>query len=375
MKFKRLQSTPEWHQWLRESLNSGEDPQKLFDILVRNEFLPSSIRKAMGEQYPREKGQELEPSEPKSIFIALAALNEEFLEFTLDGLFNRALYPEFISVGLVDQTFDDNRAWLLKKSYWKQIRYLAISPMDSQGLSWARNITFSLYQDEDYLLQIDAHTLFDLEWDRRLVEAYKQLETLAAKPILSTYPPSFEFDRSGKPFKVDDLEVLRGQVLLIEKNPEDTITRESISWRFQGRYVPTDGPREGYAISGGFLFTLGAFVDQIPYDPMMYFQDEKNLALRAYTHGWTIYHVPFEMIPLFHLYRKPDDGRDASLHWHPDVDRKRKIKAGELSLGATIRLTSIIRGEVTGPYGLGNERSLAQFCQFSQIPYDTVYGK
>jgi len=31
----------------------------------------------------------------------------------------------------------------------------------------------------------------------------------------------------------------------------------------------------------------------------------------------------------FHLYRKPDDGRDAL--WHPDIDRKHKIKAGDLT--------------------------------------------
>ncbi len=374
MKSKRLQSRPEWHAWLRESLNKGDDPAKLFDILIRNEFLPSSIKKAMGEFYPHDKGGVLEPQEPKSIFIALAALNEEFLEFTLDGLFNQAMYPEFITVGLVDQTHDDNRAWLSKKSYWPRIRYVAMSPLDSQGLSWARNIAFSLYHGEDFLYQIDAHSLIEPEWDRRLVESYQKLEKMAPKPILSTYPPSFEFAPDGSPIKIDKVEILEGQAVIIGRNPDDQMTRESIGWRFQGGYHHIDQPKEGFAISGGFFFARGSFVYEVPYDPMMYFQDEKNIALRAYTNGWTIFHVPIEEIPLFHLYRKPNDGRAASLHWNPEVDRQRKIKSGELTLLSTMRLTDIICGRVKGPYGLGDKRSLTEFCQFSQIPYDTVYG-
>ena len=54
-------------------------------------------------------------------------------------------------------------------------------------------------------------------------------------------------------------------------------------------------------------------------------------------------------------------------------DRKRKVKSGELVLASTLRMVDIISGRVVGAYGLGQKRSLEQFCEFSEIPYDKVY--
>ena len=373
-KGKRLQSYPNWYRWVRDSLTRGQDARIIYEILLRNHFLPSSIRRVMAEVAPAAMADfQVGSNEQKSIYVALAALNEEYLEFTLDGLFSNAKNPELIIVGLVDQTNDDNRSWLAKKSYWDQIRYVALHPQDSQGLSWARSVTFSLYQGEDYLLQIDAHTLFEPEWDARLIRAYQELEALAPKPVLSTYPPAFEFNDQNEPFKVNLPQDYSDQVLVIKRKMDDPITKDSLSWRFQGHYVNSLEPIEGFAISGGFLFAHGFFVDEIPYDAAMYFQDEKNVALRAFTHGWSIYHPSCQNIPLHHLYRKPDDGRSASLHWNPEDDRKRKVKSGELILASTLRMVDIISGRVVGAYGLGQKRSLEEFCEFSQIPYDKVY--
>jgi hypothetical protein len=376
MKYKLLENSPEWSRWVEDNVQRGANPTEIFSILVRNEFLVSSIKRAMGNIYPQELGQALEELEPKTIFVSLAALNEPYLEFTLDSLFKNATHPDFIRVALVDQSDQDNRPWLSEKQYWKNIRYIAINPLDSLGVSWARHLAFTLYTNEDYFLQIDAHSLFDSGWDVTLSKAIAPLQLATPKPVISTYPPPFEFNKNGLAYWTIDREKMAGHVLQVTRNPEHHVTKDSLNWQFLGTYVTGTKPILGYAISAGFIFTLGRFIEEVPYDPLMYFSaEEKNLGVRAFTNGWDVYHVPLEQIPLAHLYRKPDDGRHKSLHWNSDDDVKRKIKSSELTKISVQRFAQIIQGQVFGPYGLGKERSLQSFCEFSDIPYIQVYGK
>jgi hypothetical protein len=247
-----------------------------------------------------------------------------------------------------------------------------VDASDSLGVSWARHLAFSLYQKEEYFLQVDAHTLFDLNWDTSLLRSFEPLKEMAEKPIISVYPPAFIFDNSGR--AVREVESMPGKVMMVILNPDHVVTKDSFNWQFLG--VHQDGvlPVKGFSIAAGFLFTYGRFIEEIPYDPWMYFSaEEKNLGIRAYTHGWTVFHIPIDEIPVAHLYRKPEDGRHRSLHWHADAEQQRKTKSQELTQIATQRMIAILKGEVVGAYGLGLEKSLAEFCQFSGIPYLDVY--
>lgn len=302
-----------------------------------------------------------------SIFVNLAAFNEPLLEFTLDSLFGQAKTPAAIYVGLVDQSNDNNRARLNGKSYWRQIRYVQIDPIDARGVSWARSIAFSLYQGETHLLQIDSHTWFDPGWDEQLVNDLSHLQTLAAKPLLTTYPPPFEFDDNNQPFKT-----LKpaATIYAMRVHPETQLSASCATLRFRVEHVRGGEFLEGYHIGAGFLFAPGSFVQEVPYDPYMYFHgEEQNLALRAYTHGWTIYHPLHDRIPLYHLYKQKDNAYRTH-HWHPDYEAQRAVKWSELKQRADQRLLDLIRApQRNGRYGLGTVRSLADFMALSGIDY------
>lgn len=301
------------------------------------------------------------------IFVSVAAFCDPYLEFTLDSLFSQARHPQNISVAVIDQSFDAAREWLKAKPYWTQIRYAHLHPLDARGVSWARSLAFSLYNNEDYFLQIDSHTWFDPAWDQMLLDDIAVLQQQTAKPILTTYPPPFEFDEVGKPFKT-----LKpaGTIYALRVHPETTLDADNATLRFRVEHVRAAGPIEGFHVAGGFLFTLGQFVQAIPYDPLMYFHgEEQNLAIRAYTHGWTIIHPFHERIPLCHLYKQPNN-EHKSHHWHPDYEAERAVKWTELKARADARLKGLVyEGKNHGAYGLGNVRTLDDFARLSGVDY------
>ena len=94
-----------------------------------------------------------------TIYVSVAAYREPHLYLTIHQLFAKAAHPQRIHVGLVDQSEQLNPAWLGQFPARKNINYVGLSPVDSRGVSWARSIAFSLYNDQDYLLQIDYHSL------------------------------------------------------------------------------------------------------------------------------------------------------------------------------------------------------------------------
>ena len=301
-----------------------------------------------------------------TIFVSIAAFLEPILEFTLDGLFSKAEQPDTIRVGLIDQSNSDNRSWLSTKPYWSQIRYVQIDPVDARGVSWARSLAFSLYEGEDHFLQIDSHTHFSEGWDRVLVEQLTKLLAQTDRPLISTYPPAFEFDEQNQPnptFPPNNAVLVMGPL-------EDSQLKDlSATLLFKVHHARDVEFVEGFHVGGGFIFTLGRFVEAVPYDPYMYFHgEEQNLALRAYTHGWTIFHPLDTNIPIFHLYKRAHQEHKTH-HWHPDHEAQRQVKWVNHQMRSEARLIALIRGELEAPFGLGTERSIEQFIAFSQINY------
>jgi [Skp1-protein]-hydroxyproline N-acetylglucosaminyltransferase len=60
----------------------------------------------------------------------------------------------------------------------------------STGPCWARHLCESLWQGENYILQIDSHMRFRCNWDSYLISAHNvcKYELGSQKPIITTYP-------------------------------------------------------------------------------------------------------------------------------------------------------------------------------------------
>ena len=300
------------------------------------------------------------------IFISIASYCDELLFFTIQDCLSKASKPENISFGIVDQNESSQKERIDKLNLNKQIRYVYIHKLETLGVSWARNISFSLIDDEDFLFQIDSHMLFEEAWDTTLLKQYEKLKDISQKPIISTYPYGFSFDENAKPTykKPSDK-----YVLVLRPHPDTSLLQDNAVLRFRAEHKLTNEPVLGCHMAGGFIFTSSDFTQEVPYDPYLYFHgEEQSLSVRAYTRGWDIYHPNW--IPLYHLYKQINH-EHLTHHWHKSVESQRALNAEYLKARAIKRINRLLYGDGMkgSAYGLGSTRTLDEFIAFSGIDY------
>jgi glycosyltransferase involved in cell wall biosynthesis len=300
------------------------------------------------------------------IFVSIASYCDELLFFTIKDCMAKASKPENIFFGIVDQNIATQRAEIEKLDFKNQIKYVYVNNIDTLGVSWARNIAFSLWDGEDFLLQIDSHMLFEKEWDTTLLSQYADLKKSSQKPIITTYPYDFSFDENNTPTFIKP----SGRTVLVLRPHPDTPLEENNSIiRFRAEHKYTDAPVLGCHIAAGFIFTGSDFIEEIPYDPFLYFiGEEQSLAIRAYTRGWDIYHPIW--IPIYHQY-KNKKVEYVSQHWHKSVDEKRVVSSTHLKERTIKRVNRLLYGDgmKNSIYGLGSVKTMDEFIAFSGIDY------
>lgn len=299
----------------------------------------------------------------KRIFISIAAFVDPLLFFTVCRAIHRAKHPDRLRFGIVEQGVFDN-SWLFKQD--DRFKYRFIHAADSQGVCWARSLVQEFYAEEELYLQIDSHTEFDQNWDATLELSLENLAKNYNRPLLSTYPPAFSIEANG--------EVTRSRLnnrfaLALVPAKGAQLTEDDPVFLFKGIWVKAKHPPLGFHVAGGFIFASGRFVKEVPYDPSLYFHgEEQNLAIRAFTHGWNIFHP--KHIPLWHLYKTSGDSY-LNHHWHPEWEAHRKVKWTDRQQLAKQRLNDLLNQKLKpdDPYGLGQLRDLNIFRDFCGVDY------
>lgn len=294
-----------------------------------------------------------------TIFVNIASYKDPLLWDTVNDCIKNATNPYELRFGVVDQT--EKEFDIKSHPYSNQINYFYFSSYISRGPCWARSLGYGLYNGEDYVLQIDAHTVFDEGWDTMLIRKLHECESMSQKCILSTYPSEFNL--------IDGIAHKNKQsnfTSLIRPKDGSRISDHDPSFTAIGYTINTSEPKLGIHIAGGFIFTRGNFFLQVPYDPALYFTgEEQSLMIRAWTRGWDVYHIPDA--PLYHLYYKREH---RNLHWDYNEDRERHVKWAVLREKSRRRLRELLlEGKDLGVYGLGTQRTIEQFAEFSGIDY------
>ena len=297
------------------------------------------------------------------IFISIASYQDPLLKATINSAFKMSDKPENLTFGVCDQSsisIDMNSF-----EFKNQIFYEHIDPLVSQGPCWARARIQERFSDEDYYLQIDSHTQFLKGWDSYLIKYIKKIQEIDSehhkKPIITCYPRAFEVvDYATNEFVLND-----------EDKNTHVITYREDSMFTKGNFCRQIGATtdieitHGYLLAAGFLFSTSEFVDEIPYDPKLYFYGEEiSLVLRAITRGFGVFHIP--NVPLFHLYNDVSDIK-RKLHWDLEEDEDREIKWYEREEKSIERLNKIVNNEITGAFGLGNIKSLQDYQRLSGV--------
>jgi len=295
-----------------------------------------------------------------SIFVSIANYRDSECPATLEDLFAKADEPSRVTVGVLYQVIpgeDDDCTLLPPAVPHAQLRTHSMHANESRGVCWARNmIQTELWGGEDYYLQIDSHMRFMPGWDTRLLDMHARCGAPLA--VLSTYPaPYTPPNQLGEPVVP----------VLVPKHFDG----HGILGLLGRPLAPGDIPPEPLPnafIAAGFLFGPGSMVEDVPYDPHIYFGgEESTLAARLWTHGYDLF-SPNEHL-IYHDYTTT---RARPRHWTDHRDW------GELSRRSVARVRHLLGRQPSDDvqalvdldrYGFGTVRSLEEYQRYADVDF------
>ena len=232
-----------------------------------------------------------------TIFVQIASYRDPELPATLRDCLANAARPEHLRFGICWQR--DETESIHEFLNDSRFRVIAIHYRDSKGVCWARNAIQSLYGGETYTLQLDSHHRFTPGWDTALIDMLRRLDS--DKPLITTYVPAYDpaADRKldHRPWKIGFERFL----------PDGRISTRA---RFIQDHGRCEVPIRARFYSAHFTFTWGSFCQEVRYDPHLYFEGEEiTMAVRAFTHGYDLYHPHRVMI--WHEYTRSQHRK----HW------------------------------------------------------------
>jgi hypothetical protein len=297
------------------------------------------------------------------IFVSIASYCDPVLPFTLQRAVATAADPGRLHFGVVEQS-PAGTPRVAPPGAGSRLSQVHIALPDARGPCWARALAMSLYDGEDWFLQLDSHMDFDPGWDQRLVTQAQALGGPARGLVISTYPEAFRFV-DGHP--VRDRPTNGVLVQAVKRGTGFAADHPVLS--FEAHPLDQADAVAAVHVGAGCLFAPGRIAHAFPYDPWLYFHgEEQALALRLYTHGWDLFHV--RGLPIHHLYNDAGSGAPPRpLHWDPAHQAAREIDWWALEQRSRLRLQSLLEGRDLGVYGLGTARSLADYATFSGIDY------
>jgi hypothetical protein len=292
------------------------------------------------------------------IFVQIAAYRDPDCQNTVKELFEKATFPERLSVGICWQTVDgeDDVCFQTPCPRPDQVRIHKVDARSGRGVCWARNLTQKLYQGEEFTLQIDSHMRFEAGWDQSLLQMWLQCGNRHA--VLTCYPPGFNppgdlqkdwiFGMAAKEFDQ------QGIFLTVGKPA------------FRAGDFP-DKPIPGAFVAACMLFGPGSMIGDVPYDPHLYFFGEEiTLAVRLWTSGYDFFH-PNNLV-VYHDWDRSK--RPTHFSDHRDWGRY-----NELSHMRTKHLLGTERASNPEAlleierYGLGKVRTLVEYQAYSGVDF------
>jgi len=267
-----------------------------------------------------------------------------------------------------------------------QIRVLYVHETESLGPAMARYYASKLWGGETYFMQTDSHLQFAEHWDEKYINEIKSTNNYP-KSVLSSYPPGFNDNGGPRKTRISDERVNESSGARLctcefSKNAiEEHIVRVNTGRGYSGFQSK---PMQIPFIAAGFFFTHSQFLVDVPFDPYMpwcFMGEEIALSMRAWTSGFNIY-APLKNY-IAHHYRP---GRLGLPKFWGSVNRLYKFKIGNNLLQSHV--VQRVKNMVGYPsaakevleqqgygivlkdqehYGLGTERSLDKYMEYSGI--------
>jgi hypothetical protein len=237
-----------------------------------------------------------------NIFIAIPALNENFTHITVEDAFVKADNPENVYIGIFNQK--TNNSQFEDFSKYKNVRCINVRYEKPLGVGLARMSAATLLKNEEYFLQIDAHTIFAKGWDTIYLNNLKILLENYDKPLISQ---SLAWHREMDYFENDKsyIKNFKGRKAYplyregkVKTHPD--YSRESEE-KILGIFL------EHHLCYGGGIFGQSKFLYEICYNPFLIGDPEQEYtALIALSRGYRFFSS--DITPISTLSKNEDGG-------------------------------------------------------------------
>ena len=293
-----------------------------------------------------------------TIFVQIASYRDPQLLPTLRDMISKANRPENLRIGICWQHHAEDK-WDDLSEYQNDNRFriLDIDANDSKGVCWARNLVQRVYLNEKYTLQLDSHHRFVEGWDTILIDMLKNLQAAGSpKPLITAYIPSFNpekdpEERVQEPWKMNfDRFIPEGAIFFLPASFDE--------WEDKTKPLPAR------FYSAHFAFSIGAFAKEVMHDPEYYFHGEEiNVAVRAFTHGYDLYHP--NVVVCWHEYTR----KGRTKQWDDDKGWGKRNEVSHLRNRKLFEMDGEKRDIDFGKYGFGSVRSLNDYERYAGISF------
>jgi hypothetical protein len=309
-----------------------------------------------------------------SIFVQIASYHDYELPRTILNCINNSSGLTHINIGVHNIYYekDDTTIEIIKESYNSSLknnystRSVKINNISSKapkniGVGIARNIANSLYDGEDYYLQIDSHMKFEKGWDLNLINDYLLYKENGCNPVITAYPASYHYDNK-KTIYQNNPDVTRinfskdvDELFLKNKIPN----QEAVSFEDNGIFIKS--------ISAASVFSEGSIASIVPNKKIFFWGEEILMAARFFTHGYDLMVPSFQN--LFHLYL--DSNKDLEHNLRRSVFNDFKEESIALDNISKQEVYDIFTNNTIGEEALGNVRTLKDFEFYSGLDFSS----
>lgn len=290
------------------------------------------------------------------ILVTICSFLDDELPYTLKSCYDQAKYKDSIEFAITLQ--HDNHDVNIIDDLPYSIKKCKYHYKESKGVGWARNLTQQLYNEQDFILQIDSHTRMIEEWDRILLNDIEKI----GKGVLSFLPPSYLKDKKENK-----------DILFINSDRLDYIRIPKAQsfvgdwWIDLGGYVNERHTNFNCVkvafTSGGFVFAPGNWLKDVPCDPNTYYWgEEQSVYLRTFTNGYDIF-TPSQIVA-WH-YSASGENKSSPHHWL--VNEENIVL--NLNNASYLRSEQLIKNKIEGIYGLGKKRTLEDWSILSGVDF------
>ena len=247
-----------------------------------------------------------------SIYISICSLYDRELIPTIKHalLSSSGKNKIYFGIALSSTLADDYAVETIKKNIENlstNFKFIHFDKHKYKGTGVGRRIAYSMYDGQDYLLQIDSHSKFYDGWDEILIDQLDRAENQYGESVLTGYPDSY-FYKDKKPYVKNGWMPSAPYFVnsSLSEQYSDVPDVYSLLPNFKERYVECVPGTFQLAkkISGGFLFGGKRFAENynelINYDYTLP-EEELFMSIELINLNFNLI-IPNEMVPISHLY-------------------------------------------------------------------------